>query len=81
MDPLMMWPLLVWILAVMLGRRHEYSMALCLRERWLLNVILEGIRGQCLKADSAFQSASIISKITVKTVNQSKPEQPSVAFF
>lgn len=57
MDPLMMWPLLIWILAVMLGRLHEYSEALCLRERWTLKVTLEGIRGRGSRADSAFKSA------------------------
>lgn len=60
MDPLMMWPLLLWIFAVMLGRLHEYSESL--KGRWLLKVISEGNRGQ----GSAFISASIISKITVR---------------
>lgn len=62
----MMWLLLVWILAVILGRLHEYSEALSLRERWMLKVTLEGNRGQGSRGNCAFKSASIISKITVK---------------
>lgn len=64
MDLLMMWPLLIWILAVMLGRPHEYSKALSLRERWLLKVTLEGNRGPDSRGDSAFESASVIGKST-----------------
>lgn len=66
MDLLMMWPLLMWILAVMQGRLHEYSDALSLEERWMLKVTLEGIRGQGSRVHSAFKSASIITKIIVK---------------
>lgn len=62
----MMWLLLIWILAVMRGRLHEYSEALSLRERWMLKVTLEGNRGRGSRADCAFKSASTISKITVK---------------
>lgn len=64
MDLLMMWPLFMWILAVMLGHLHEYSDALSLEERWMLKVILEGIRGQESRVHSAFKS--IMTKITVK---------------
>lgn len=35
MDLLMMWPSLMWILAVMRGRQHEYSEASSPREREL----------------------------------------------
>lgn len=56
MDPLMMWLLLMWILAVMLGRLHEYSDALSLKERWMLKVTLEGNRGHSLRAYSVFKS-------------------------
>lgn len=41
MDLLMMWPLLMWIRAVMPGCPHEYSEALSLKERWMLKVTLE----------------------------------------
>lgn len=44
MDLLMMWPLLVWILAVMLGRLHEYSGFVSERE-WMLKVTSEGNGG------------------------------------
>lgn len=76
MDPLMMWPLLIWIYAVMLGRLYEYSEALFLKERLMVKVTLEGNRGQGSSVYSAFKSASIISKITVKIPeNQSKTYQ------
>lgn len=66
MDPLMMWPSLMWILAVMRGRQHEYSEAPSPRgrerESWTLKVTLEGNGGQDSGAGSAFKTASTIKQ-------------------
>lgn len=80
MDLLMMWPLPIWISAVMRGRLHEYSEALSLGERWMLKVALEGTRGHGSRADSALKSASIISEITVNIPEESK-QNASEALF
>lgn len=56
MDLLMMWPLPVWIRAVMLSCPHEYSEALSLKDRWMLKVTLEGNKEQHSRVYSAFRS-------------------------
>lgn len=62
-DQLMRWPLLTWVLAGTLGRRHEYSRAVS-EEEVATGVTLEGKPRALLKGEE--KSASVVSRMAAR---------------